>query len=212
MYSERYIEVTAGPPGGFVGEPSRIPIIKPELLSELMQVEPSGDKRTIEYRPCQVTLTDGAVRDHVYVVEAISYIGTWGVWPWEDCAKSSLSILDVKNIRSSPSRLPVRLANKLYARGETSMGGISYGLALRDGRTINVSGGDAVDFPAYPAGVGADDVVGLCEWKGPTQDFVGTAPYFWCLFCLEPDATQTYLENFAQSLARSRVQWRLMPE
>jgi hypothetical protein len=165
----------------------------------------------MEYRPCQVVLTDAAICDHVYIVEAISYIWIWGVWPWEDRAKRSLSILDVKHIHSSPSRLPVRLADKLYAYGETSMGGISYGLALLDGRTINVSSGNAVDFPEYPADARADDVIGLSESKGPKQDFIGSAPYYWCLYCLEPDAAETYLRNIAHWLARDRVEWKLAP-
>ena len=208
MYNGRYVEVTGRAPASFVGRTSRIPIIKPELLTELMLVESSGDKRTMEYRPCEVVLTDGTVYDHVYVVEAISYIWIWGVWPWEDHAKRSLSILDVKHIRSSPSRLPARLANKLYARGETSMGGISFGLRLRDETTINVSTGNAVDFPEYPAGVQADDVIDLSEWKAPMQDFVGSAPYYWCLYCLEPDATEAYLKNIDHLLARDRVEWK----
>lgn len=177
-----------------------------------MRVEPSGDKRTMQYRPCQVVLSDGVVRDHVYVVEAISYIWIWGVWPWEDRAKRSISILDVKHIQSSPSRLPVGLADQLYAQGETSMGGVAYGIALRDGRTINVSSGDAIDFPEYPADVRAEDVIGISEWKEPKHDFIGSAPYYWCLYCLEPDATEAYLTNIADSLARDRVEWRLAPE
>ena len=47
-----------------------------------------------------------------------------------------MSLLDVRHIGQSPTRLPVHLAHKLYRTGETNMGGISFGVVLRDGRTI----------------------------------------------------------------------------
>jgi len=121
----RFIDVTQ------FGQTSRIPIITPNLLAELMCVEPSGERSPGEYRPSQVELADGSARDRVYVVEAIWHIFHWGFYP-----ERSVSLLDVKHISSSPSRLPAPLANKLYQGGETNMGGISFGLVLSDGRTI----------------------------------------------------------------------------
>lgn len=202
MDGQRYIEVTQ------FGRSSRIPIIRPDSLAEVMRVEPSGGHSQGEYRPCQVQLNNGFVKDRVYIAEALSYIFYWGIWPEDDRAKSSISLLDVKHIIQSPTRLPAHLANKLYSGGETSMGGVSFALVLRDGRKISVTTGNAVDFPEYPPGVEASDVVDVIhDWKDPNQAYIGSAPYSWCLYCLEPEATKA----IADGLPQRSVTWRTVP-
>lgn len=198
MDSERYIDITQ------FGQTSRVPIITPNLLAELMRVEPSGERSPGEYRPCEVELRDGTLRDRVYVVDAISHIFRWGFYPEE-----SISLLNVKHIRSSPIRLPANLANKLYHGGETNMGGISFGLVLRDGRTIWAVTGNAVDFLEYPSGVSASDVVDVIHgWKDWSQSSIRNAPYSWCLYCLEPNETAAIVEAFP-ALNRGLITWRL---
>ena len=74
------------------------------------------------YSPCQVTLTSGEVVDHVYVMEAGNYMRSWGVDPKDDPAKRAVAIEQVALIQSSPTRLPARFANDIYAAGESGMG------------------------------------------------------------------------------------------
>lgn len=143
---ERYLDVTQS------RQTWRVPIIKPELFAELMLVEPLGGQDTGERRPCEVELKDGSKCDRVLVAEAISHIFRWGSFP-----RKSISLLDVKHISSSPSRLPVHLADKLHRAGETNMGGVSFGVVLRDGRTIWAVTGNGVTFLEYPPGVSAEE-------------------------------------------------------
>lgn len=202
MNSWRYIEVKQ------FGQASRIPIILPDLLRELNRVEPSDGKWPGEYRACQVELNDGSMRDRVYVIEAVTYISRWGVWPEADPGKASVSLHYVKHIESSPTRPPASLANKLNEAGETSMGGTTFGLVLRDGRTIPAMTGNAVDFLEYAPGVSASDVVDVAHgWKDPSQRVVPSARYYWCLYCLEPDQTRA----IADAIPGGRVTWSLLP-
>jgi len=62
-------------------------------------------------------------------------------------------------VRSSPDRLPARLANELYAAGESGMGYHAFSVQLRDGRRLHFVSGNAVDFPAWPEGVTGADAV-----------------------------------------------------
>ena len=68
MGTERYLDVTQS------RQTWRIPIIRPDLLEELLRVEPSGQQDTGEYRPSQVELKDGSMCDRVLVAEATSHI------------------------------------------------------------------------------------------------------------------------------------------
>jgi hypothetical protein len=147
---QRYIEARGGFKSG--GGTARIPVVEGLLLQEILAVEPSRDHDLL-YRPCCVELESGELVDRVYFAEAFSWHSYWGVWPQDDVAKKSFSIAGVKHVFSSPSRLPASLADKLYRDGETSMGGISFALLLRDGRKIPVLTGNAVDFLDYPPGV-----------------------------------------------------------
>lgn len=68
-----------------------IPLITPQLLSELLGVEPSRDA-DVEYRPCRVHLRDDRILDFVLLVEAGQYIRSWGIWPELDRDKRSTSL------------------------------------------------------------------------------------------------------------------------
>src|SRR6266542_3300388 len=144
---------------------TRISVIRPELLSQLMNVEPSIDG-DLEYRPCLVHLHDGRALDRVYVVQAEPYIRLWGIWPEFDRGKRSLSIDEVVQINESPSRLPARLATKMYEAGESGMGYCRFILILRDGRRLPYVTGDAVDFVDLPPGVTPDHVLDLLPHEG----------------------------------------------
>jgi len=158
-----------------------------------MNVEPSIDG-DLEYRPCLVHLHDGRALDRVYVVQAEPYVRLWGIWPEHDQGKRSLSIDEVAQITESPSRLPARLATKMYEAGESGMGYCRFVLTLRDGRQLHYVMGDAVDFVELPSGVTPDDVLDLrphegaaVQWQAPTSDHAdasewGEAGYAWCLY------------------------------
>ncbi len=172
---------------------TQISVIRPELLSQLMNVEPSRDG-DLEYRPCLVRLADGTALDRVYVVQAEPHIRLWGIWPEHDRGKRSLSIDEVVQIGESPSRLPARLVTKMYEAGESGMGYCRFVLILRDGRRLPYVTGGAVDFVDLPPGVTPDHVLDLLphegaelHWEGPTADRAdasdwGEIGYAWCLY------------------------------
>jgi hypothetical protein len=161
------------------------PVIRPDLLSQVEAVTPSTDGQLV-YRPCRVTLGDGRVVDRVYVQEAWTWKAMWGSWPEDYRERASISIDDVVGIEESPSRIAPDLANRLLEAGETAMGGTRFTLVLRDGRRVNVSTGNAVDFPGLPDGVAAGDVVDVIphEHTGTTYAAMADPAYWWCLYTL----------------------------
>lgn len=162
----------------------RAPVIEPALHAQLRAVPPARDG-DVEYRPCAVRLRDGRRAERVYVIEEDTYIRQWGVYPDEDRGKSEVPLSDVMGIEESPFRLPVELATSLYRVGESGMGYYLFGLLLRDGRTIAVVTGDAVDF--LPDGLTSGDVAKVVPAPpdGRERNVRGAA-YSWCLFRL-PD-------------------------
>ena len=55
-----------------------VSVISEELFRQLLGVEPSRDGE-MEYRPCRVRLKDGQTLDRVYVADATTYLGLWGI-------------------------------------------------------------------------------------------------------------------------------------
>jgi hypothetical protein len=166
----------------------RYSAISTELRQQLERVPASSDG-ACEYRPCRVRLASGEERDFVYVLDAESYIRTWGVWPEDDAGKDSVAIGDVVAIAESPYRLPVELADKLYAAGESGMGYTVFTVVLRDRRRLPYVTGNAVDFPRLPAGVTSADVVDVLPHEDrdvfrerEPRAAEGSAPYAWCLY------------------------------
>ncbi|MDD4891117.1 MAG: hypothetical protein PHU85_14440 [Phycisphaerae bacterium] len=162
--------------------------IPPELLAQLQQVPPTTDGY-MDYRPCLVVMDDSSILTRVYVVEANSYKIVWGVWPWDDRAKSWVSIERVRQIRNSPQRIAPEFANTLYKAGESGMGYVLFTVVLKDGRRLPFVTGNAVDFPAWPEGVSADMVADVIPHEGreyfhhrPPNPTEQSAAYFWCLY------------------------------
>jgi hypothetical protein len=179
MPKQQYIEVRSGKATGIT---ARIPVLEGRLLQDILAVEPSRDGKLV-YRPCCVELEGGDLVDRVYFAEAFTWHKHWGIWPEDDPGKIAFSIDSVKRIFSSPSRLPVLLANTLYRGGETSMGGISFALVLRDGRRIPVLTGNAVDFPQYPPEVEPSDIVDVIHgYNEISVSRISSAEYSWCLY------------------------------
>jgi hypothetical protein len=148
---------------------------------QLLKVPPSYDG-IMDYRPCQVTLSNGEIFDNVYVQEEQSYLKAWGVLPDADQGKRYLLIEEVIQIIESPNRLQQSLANKLYAAGETGMGYCLYKLVLDNGQTIDVCTGNAVDFVPLPQGLTTKNIKDVLPNQASRKVFVNAPDYYWCLF------------------------------
>lgn len=135
------------------------------------------------YHPCRATLRDGSVVDCVYLAEAGPWFAAWGIWPEDDRGKDSIDIRDVVEIADSPSRLPAPFADRLYEAGESGMGYTVFTVLFRDGATMAVGTGNAVDFVDYPEGQSSETVVDVVSHAGRDDPRLQKAPdYFWCLF------------------------------
>lgn len=185
----------------------RVPVISPALYDELIQVEPSLD-RYFEYRPCQVQMGDGRIIDKVYLAEAVTFMLSWGYDP----KRATISILDVAHMGESPSRLPIGLANILYEKGETSMGGTTFTIVLRDGKKAHGTTGNAVDFLNYPPGVQPSDVVDVLHGRSEGDDTFTLADYIWCPYSLPPSVAAHRLRNIETFLKNSRMKWSFEPD
>lgn len=167
-------------PGGFVRRPRSV--LSSTLKQSLLAVEPSRSCG-VEYRPCVVTLDDGTQRDFVYLCEAQSWFAQWGVDPEDDRGKDFVALEHVVEIAESPSRLPARLAEKMYQAGESAMDGCIFQLLLRDGRVLTCETGSAVDFLAWPRDIAPSDAVDLIPHAGRHDpERVRAAPFAWCLY------------------------------
>ncbi len=156
--------------------------IPAELRAQLARIPAAGGYE-LEYPPCDVRLKDGRRVSRVYVVPDDLYIKVWGVWPEDDRAKRSIRIEDVAEIRESPDRLPVELAEKLYAAGESGMGYCVFTVVLDDGLRLPVVSGNAVDFIEYPPGKGPANAVDVIPHEGRNAPNLRQAPkYYWCLY------------------------------
>lgn len=157
----------------------RYPALSAELAQQLSNV-PITDNL---YRPCKVILDDGSARDRVYVVEAEPWFRFWGVWPEDDSGKSLLPVQRVKKIINSPSRLPASAANKLYAAGESGMGYTIFTVSFRDGTSLVIGTGNAIDFVDYPSGQSEDTVLDVFPHIGRGDPTLKSGPeYAWCLY------------------------------
>jgi hypothetical protein len=155
--------------------------LPPHLAGQLANVPPTGSG-DLEYRPCLVALSDGRTLDCVYVVDAASYLRTWGVWPEDSRGNRSVRIEDVREIRESPLRLPAAFANQLYQSGESGMGYLIFTAEFSDAtRQAYVTGG-AVDFIVPPSGLRASDVIRVIPHEGRYDTPIPSPDYWWCLF------------------------------
>lgn len=157
----------------------RYPALSAELANQLRDVPLTG----CLYRPCQITLDDETVRDRVYVVDARPWFKWWGVWPEDDEGKSSLPLQRVSLIVDSPSRLPPRYAEKLYAAGESGMGYTIFTVNFNDGSDLALQTGNAIDFIEYPSGQSGETVVDVLPHVGRYVPGLTKGPdYTWCLY------------------------------
>jgi len=157
----------------------RYPSLPTTLASQLAKVSLSGGY----LRPCLVTLDDGTTIDRVYLAEASQYIRQWGVWPENDRGKHSIPIDRIVSVKDSPSRLPPKFADELYAAGESGMGYTIFTVCFADGSDIKIGTGNAVDFIDYPAGQSPASVVKVLPHVGRNDPNLRNGPrYSWSLY------------------------------
>jgi hypothetical protein len=151
------------------------------LRCQLFTIQPSHDWDT-HYYPCEVTLFDGSIIDRVYVAPE----GTWGLKK-EGNKPFHICVDDVQSIRESPNRLPITLANKLYAGGESGMGYTFFGIKLHNMKIIPCCAGNAYDFIQLPEGISLSDIEDVIPhwgrdiWRISTMRAEG-ASFKWCLY------------------------------
>jgi hypothetical protein len=161
---------------------ARHPKLPNHIREALSSIEPSNGG-SLMYFPCEVVLKDGTVLDNVYIEPEGNYIRWWGVWPEADPGKRWVWIDDVKFVKKSRNRLPVRFANELYRSGESGMGYTIFTVVFSDGSRQVFGTGNAVDFIEYPPGKTQADVIAVLPHEGRTDLQLKNAPdYFWCLY------------------------------
>ena len=94
------------------------PELEGSLARQLAKIEPTNGY----YYPAKVILRDGTHVDRVYLADADRWYVEWGIWPQDDPGKRYLPLHTVREIQESPTRLPARFADELYAAGESGMG------------------------------------------------------------------------------------------
>lgn len=133
----------------------------PAQSAAIRAIAPSEDRRHGSERilvyPCAVTLIDGTVYERAYCNYHARYSDA-GDW---------INPENVAEIRESPYRLPVHLARKLYAAGESGMGYLFYRLQFRSQPDVVFLGGNyRFDFPDLPEEYDMRDVVDLKPHDG----------------------------------------------
>lgn len=169
--------------------PEQVRALSREATDALRRIEPTITEMKNRLYPCEVVTDDGVVHPRVYVMDANAYLKEWGVWPWAEKGKDWVPAERITSLRSSPHRLPPRFANVIMAAGESGMGYCAFVVELRDGRWFHYAMGNAVDFPLWPEGVVAEDVVAVHPHarfpehrdRAPRAD-ESSARFAWCPF------------------------------
>ena len=166
----------------YVPAEKKFPELTQRQKLQLFDIEPSSSQG-LEQRPCRVILNDDQVFDNVYIAEAKPYIKHWGAWPEDDPGKKSLDITKVKDISSSPNRLPAFLSNKLYSAGESVMGGLFFTILFSDASEQAYEYGGALDFITLPDDKTFSDISDVVPHKGHEKENKLVGPdFYWCLY------------------------------
>jgi hypothetical protein len=111
------------------------------------------------------------------------YIKHWGAFPEDDSGKQSVQIEDVSEIEESPSRLPAKIANKIYEAGESGMGYCVFTLVFSDDSTQAYITGNAVDFVPLPTSKVTEDIEDVLPHEGrQAENQMRGLRYYWCIY------------------------------
>ena len=131
------------------------------------------------YWPCEVQVKSGAWVDRVCIIRGV------------DCRQGGLlpSVVhvfpeDITSLRESPNRLPPPYIKQSCGRGRSAArnNGAVLEIVFDDTSTLVVGGDASFEFPAYPMGKSALNVVGIRQPAGEWSGRV-TFPHapIWCL-------------------------------
>ena len=124
------------------------------------------------------------------MMEYETYIKVWGVDPEDDRGKESVAIAQIIEIRESPWRLPIALANELYGAGESGMGYLLFTVEFSNGFVQPYVTGNAVDFIVPPPGLRVADARKVQPHEGRYSNPQPAPDYFWCLYQRVSDVAQ----------------------
>lgn len=131
------------------------------------------------YRPAGVLTRDGVKLPRVCFLSANTYLDLWGPDPRREYLLPS----QVRSVWPSPFQLPPKLAEKVYAHGESGMGFVVFRLVMSDGQAFDFMAGGLAEFVELPAGYGFEDIR---ELRFPTDwdEFTlrRTPSFRWCLY------------------------------
>ena len=159
----------------------QFPLITKPLAAELKAIEPSIHKQAKLY-PCLATLTDGRQLDGVYMIDATTFLKLD-----DPNSRTVLPLSRVAHIEESPTRLPAKLANKIYRSGESAMGYYLFTLVFEDGSHLPCRTSDSVDFVDLPRSFAGRKIVNVLPHVGqkvvPQGGLQGHgASSVWCPF------------------------------
>ncbi len=159
----------------------RVAAIQPDLWEALRRL-PRGSEHTY---PCSVEQHDGTHWPRVLFVERTDYDrwyhGTYGM------KDPFLDVETVKSVNPSPSKTPVLIEKRMYANGETRMGGFVVTFILRDGERFVHAGGNFCEFVSVPESYTPDDIADVMFEGYPRMDlrktkWLGSPDWKWCVF------------------------------
>jgi hypothetical protein len=152
------------------------------------RIRPSRDG-SLELRPCRVLLKEGRWIDRVFLVDEEAYLRLWKLPPGQDASRRPLPAGEIVDVAESLTRLPVRIADRLYRAGESGAGYTCFTLVLAGGRRLPYMTGHAVDFPQWPDDVTPDLVREVLPHEIPEEfkkrtplTHEASAPHLWCLY------------------------------
>lgn len=155
-----------------------------QFITQVEAIEPShaGTANAhLKQRPCMLVLKNGTTVRRALCVEDHRGFITKG-WIHPD---------DVLRVEPSPERMPVDLARKLYAAGESGMGYIRFRMKMRDGTFyVFVVGNLAVDFPDIPEGYTTDDIADVIPHEGLEASgsrYRQSRDFQWCFYVRPPN-------------------------
>jgi hypothetical protein len=152
------------------------------FMAQLKAIEPSDAGACAQHQklyPCKLVLKDGRIIDRAICAEEHRGFRT-DAWIHPD---------DISRIEPTKERLPAKYASQLYAEGESGMGYMLFELKMDDRTThVFVAGSARVDFPDYPDGYNADNVVAVYPHQGrdhSAKECRESRGCYWCFFVEE---------------------------
>jgi hypothetical protein len=150
-------------------------IASADFLRQIELIKPSVCGGQLHF-PCSILLKSGERIERALCVEKYKDFesDTW------------IHPSDVDRIEETPTRMPPRLATKLYRAGETGMGYEIFKMKMKSGERFVFVTNSIVDFPDLPDGYTTGDVARVCPFRGRKGIFIPRchqgASFQWCFY------------------------------